>query len=191
MVFAAIGEPVHLLCLVAAADLAKPVVFELRLMRNRPASWRMPTPKQMERMAVVVSKNVPTKPGLAPDDDTPQEYWQAVLDDLHAEARPAPSRGALRLSQFRRHLLLVGCRRCGRLPVRPRTSILTELERRGENRDPSPLMNSFAVATTVNRLANIAGRMTATTFERQRRGIVGVRLGGATGWPVYTQFMFL
>lgn len=75
----------------------------------------MPSPKQMERMAVVVSKNVPTKPGLPPDDDMPQEYWQAVLDDLHAEARPAPSRGALRLSQIPRHLLRVGCRRCGRL----------------------------------------------------------------------------
>lgn len=75
----------------------------------------MPTPRQMERMAAVVGKNVPQKPGLAPGDDLPAEYWQALLDDPRAEARPAPSGAALRLSQITQHILRVGCRRCERI----------------------------------------------------------------------------
>ncbi|WP_370136690.1 hypothetical protein [Bradyrhizobium sp. USDA 313] len=84
-------------------------------MTNRPASWRMPTPKQMEKMASLVRRNVPRELGLAPDDDLPQEYWQALLDDPRAEARSAPSGAALRLSQIPQHVLRVGCRRCARV----------------------------------------------------------------------------
>ncbi|WP_461326297.1 hypothetical protein [Bradyrhizobium diazoefficiens] len=75
----------------------------------------MPTPKQMEKMALAVGRNVPTKPGLAPNGDLPQEYWQALLDDPHAETRPGPSTAGLPLSQIPRHILRVGCRRCGRV----------------------------------------------------------------------------
>lgn len=50
----------------------------------------MPTPKQMEKMAALVRKNVPRERGLAPDDDLPQEYWQALLDDPRADG---PGRG--------------------------------------------------------------------------------------------------
>lgn len=53
-----------------------------------------------------------------PDGDLPQEYWQALLDDPRIAAgvgRPPSSSGsALRLDQIPRHLLRVGCRRCGR-----------------------------------------------------------------------------
>jgi hypothetical protein len=63
-------------------------------MTDRPASWRMPPSKQMEKMAAVVGRNVPPKPGLAPDDDLPPEYWQALLDDPRPEARSGPSGGA-------------------------------------------------------------------------------------------------
>ncbi|SDK11320.1 hypothetical protein SAMN05216338_108910 [Bradyrhizobium sp. Rc2d] len=75
----------------------------------------MPTPKQMETMAAVVAGNAPQKPGLAPDADLPAEYWQALLNDPRAEARSAPSGGALRLSQIPKHILRVGCRRCARI----------------------------------------------------------------------------
>jgi hypothetical protein len=84
-------------------------------MTDRPASWRMPTPKQMEKMAAVVGRNVPPKPGLAPDDNLPPEYWQALLDDPRADARPGSSGGALRLSQIPQHILRLGCRRCARM----------------------------------------------------------------------------
>src|SRR5689334_15056266 len=84
-------------------------------MTDRPASWRMPTPKQMEEMTAVVGRSVPPEPGLAPDDDLPQEYWQALLDDPRAEARRVLSGESLRLSQIPQHILRVGCRRCARI----------------------------------------------------------------------------
>lgn len=76
----------------------------------------MPNPKQMEKMAAFVGRNVPPKRGLAPDDDLPQEYWEALLADPRADAKPAsPSGGTLRLSQIPQHILRVGCRRCARV----------------------------------------------------------------------------
>ena len=76
----------------------------------------MPTPKQMQEMAAVVGKSVPPKPGLAPEDDLPPEYWQALLADPRADATPAsPSGGTLRLRQIPQHVLRVGCRRCARV----------------------------------------------------------------------------
>jgi hypothetical protein len=65
-------------------------------------------------MAAVVGKSVPQKPELAPDDDLPAEYWQALLDDPRAEARRVSSGAALPLSQIPQHVLRVACRRCGR-----------------------------------------------------------------------------
>lgn len=73
-------------------------------MSDRPASWRMPTPKQMA-----------AKPGLARMPDLPPEYWQALLDDPCADTRPVPSGAALRLSQISQHVLRVNCRRCARI----------------------------------------------------------------------------
>jgi hypothetical protein len=84
-------------------------------MTNRPASWRMPTPNQMEKMTAAVGRNMPLAPGLAPDDDLPPEYWQALLDDGRVETKPKHSPGALRLCQISHHILRVGCSRCGRL----------------------------------------------------------------------------
>ncbi|MBR1167496.1 hypothetical protein [Bradyrhizobium liaoningense] len=85
-------------------------------MSDRPASWRMPTPKQMEKMAALGRKTVSRERGLAPDDDLPQEYWEALLADPRAEAKPASSSGGtLRLSQIPQHILRVGCRRCARV----------------------------------------------------------------------------
>ncbi|MFK4501943.1 hypothetical protein AB7Z32_10655 [Bradyrhizobium sp. 482_C4_N1_1] len=75
----------------------------------------MPNPKEMDKMAAFVGRNVPREPGLAPEADLPPEYWQALLDDPRAESRSGPSGGALRLSQIPQHILRVGCRRCARV----------------------------------------------------------------------------
>lgn len=85
-------------------------------MTDRPASWRMPTPKQMEKMAAAVGRMTPPSRGLAPGDDPPPGYWQALLDDPRAGRadQPGASGRTLRLDQIPQHLLRAGCRRCGR-----------------------------------------------------------------------------
>jgi hypothetical protein len=85
-------------------------------MIDRPAGWRMPSPKQFAKMAAAVGRKIPPTPALAPEHEPPPEYWQALLDDPRADARPSGSSiGALRLTEIPRHLLRVGCRRCGRM----------------------------------------------------------------------------
>jgi hypothetical protein len=75
----------------------------------------MPTRKEMEKLASAFVRKAPPAPALAPNDDLPPEYWQALLEEARADARPpAPSSGALRLADISQHLLRVGCRRCGR-----------------------------------------------------------------------------
>lgn len=86
-------------------------------MADRPASWRMPTRDQMEKMASAVGRGALPSPGVAPDDNLPPEYWQALLKDARADVdRPGPgSSGRLmRLSQIPWHLLRASCRRCAR-----------------------------------------------------------------------------
>ncbi|MDN4987107.1 hypothetical protein QY049_28490 [Bradyrhizobium sp. WYCCWR 13022] len=75
----------------------------------------MPNPKQMEKMAARVAKNGPPARSLAPCDDLPPEYWQAILADVSADhAPPEPSVRTQRLAGIQRHLLRMACRRCGR-----------------------------------------------------------------------------
>src|ERR1700729_1087537 len=71
-------------------------------MTDRPASWRMPTPKQMEKLAAE-----------APDAPLPTEYWESVLKDPRAGATGAQMRQRC-LSEIQRHVLRVSCRRCER-----------------------------------------------------------------------------
>jgi hypothetical protein len=67
-------------------------------------------------MAAAACRKAPTTPGLAPGDDLPVEYWQALLDDPRVGAKPSHSFiGTLRLSQIPQHLLRVTCRRCDRI----------------------------------------------------------------------------
>jgi hypothetical protein len=76
----------------------------------------MPTPAQMEKMAAAVGRKAPAR-GLAPDEDLPPEYWQALLDAPRADASsPGPGSAGVRarLSQISKHILRVGCRRCAR-----------------------------------------------------------------------------
>jgi hypothetical protein len=94
------------------------LICSIRGMADRPASWRMPTPKQMEKLAAGVGRQphgVPT-PGRA--DPMPAEYWDSVLNDPLADAkadRSGPSVRTLRLSEICQHVLRMSCSRCGRI----------------------------------------------------------------------------
>src|SRR4051794_1402376 len=77
----------------------------------------MPTLKQMEKMAAAVGRKAPPGRGLAPNEDLPSEYSQALLEDPRPDAignGPRHSGRLLQLRQIPQHLLRVGCRRCGR-----------------------------------------------------------------------------
>jgi hypothetical protein len=81
-------------------------------MTDRPASWRMPNPKQMEKLAAEASRKPANAPG-APEEPLPPEYWQSVLQDPRALSNP-PGARQRRLSEIERHVLRVSCRRCER-----------------------------------------------------------------------------
>jgi hypothetical protein len=78
-------------------------------MTDRPASWRMPTPKQMEKLAVEAARRQ-SPAAAAPDAPLPAEYWESVLKDPRADATGAQRR----LSEMQRHVLRISCRRCER-----------------------------------------------------------------------------
>jgi hypothetical protein len=81
-------------------------------MADRPASWRMPTPKQMEKLAAeAVRKSA--DPAAAPEAPLPLEYWDSVLKDPRAGASAVQMRKR-RLSEISRHVLRISCRRCDR-----------------------------------------------------------------------------
>jgi hypothetical protein len=89
-------------------------------MTDRPASWRMPTRKQMDKLtaAAAVRGNVPPVRQSEPGDEMPPEYWQAVLEDAAGDrtpTAPGPSIRTQRLADIQRHLLRVACCRCGRI----------------------------------------------------------------------------
>jgi hypothetical protein len=76
----------------------------------------MPTPKEMEKLAAIAGTNAPDIPTPGPADEMPPEYWQAVLDDVSADARPSgnPPIQKQQLRDIQRHVLRVSCRRCAR-----------------------------------------------------------------------------
>jgi hypothetical protein len=75
----------------------------------------MPTPKQMEKLAAIASRNVLAIPTPGPADEMPLEYWQAVFNDASADARPSGSPiQKQQLGDIQRHVLRVTCRRCAR-----------------------------------------------------------------------------
>ncbi|MGN8544837.1 hypothetical protein ACQPTN_07565 [Bradyrhizobium sp. 13971] len=81
-------------------------------MTDRPASWRMPTPKQMERLAAEDVRR-PSSSTAAPDASLPAGYWESVLKDPRAGTTGAQMRQR-RLSEIQRHVLRVSCHRCER-----------------------------------------------------------------------------
>ncbi|WP_426442507.1 hypothetical protein [Bradyrhizobium genosp. P] len=82
-------------------------------MTDRPASWRMPTPKQMEKLAAEAARRPGPATAEGPDAPLPAEYWESVLKDPRAGATAAQNRQR-RLSEIQRHVLRVSCRRCER-----------------------------------------------------------------------------
>ncbi|MGY3149547.1 hypothetical protein ACVWYQ_006546 [Bradyrhizobium sp. USDA 3397] len=81
-------------------------------MTDRPASWRMPTQKQMEKLAAEAARR--RYPSSAPPDaPLPAEYWEAFLKDPRVATTGAEKRQR-RLSEIQRHVLRVSCRRCER-----------------------------------------------------------------------------
>ncbi|MCP2216210.1 hypothetical protein ABIF16_008145 [Bradyrhizobium elkanii] len=85
-------------------------------MVSHPASWRFPTQRQMQKLgsSPKTGRNTPPAPAVGPADELPPEYWQSLLQDRRADAKPGPSGAPQRLDQIPSHLLRVGCRRCGR-----------------------------------------------------------------------------
>jgi hypothetical protein len=81
-------------------------------MTDRPASWRVPTRKQTEKLAVEAARRRASTVA-APDTPLPPEYWESVLKDPRAGATGAQLRKR-RLSEIQRHVLRVSCRRCER-----------------------------------------------------------------------------
>lgn len=72
----------------------------------------MPTPKQMEKLAAEAArKRSPST--AAPDALLPAEYWESVLKDPRCDESGAQKRQR-RLSEIRRHVLRISCRRCER-----------------------------------------------------------------------------
>ena len=81
-------------------------------MTDRPASWRTPTPRQMEKLAAEATRSAAV-PAAAPDAPLPAEYWDSVLQDPRDEADGIRIRQR-KLSQISRHVLRIACRRCDR-----------------------------------------------------------------------------
>ena len=81
-------------------------------MTDRPASWRMPTPKEMEKLAAEAIRR-PNPSTAAPDAPLPAGYWASVLKDPRAGTTGAQMRQR-RLSEIQHHVLRVSCRRCER-----------------------------------------------------------------------------
>jgi hypothetical protein len=82
-------------------------------MTDRPASWRMPTPKQMEKLAAEAVRKAPSS-AVAPDAALPAEYWDSVLKDPRAGTN-GHRLAQCPLSEIQRHVLRVACRRCERI----------------------------------------------------------------------------
>src|ERR1700686_1341134 len=81
-------------------------------MSDRTASWRMPTPKQMEKLAAeAVRRRGPS--AATPDAPLPAEYWESILKDPRADATGGQIRPRI-LSEIQRHVLRISCRRCER-----------------------------------------------------------------------------
>jgi hypothetical protein len=83
---------------------------------ERPASWRVPTKKQMEKlMREPVRTRLAEAPDPSPSDPMPDKLWDAVLRDPHAAGKPWLPIQQCRLSEIPRHVLRVGCQRCSRI----------------------------------------------------------------------------
>jgi hypothetical protein len=78
-------------------------LFYPRCMSDHPASWRMPSEKQLEKMKA-------PSPREAPEDG----WWNSVLSDPALDRSSWVPIQNRRLSEIPREMLRVECRRCGR-----------------------------------------------------------------------------
>lgn len=87
-------------------------------MTDRPASWRFPSMKQIQKLAnrPAVGKNAPPAQAIGPADDLPPQYWESLLREAGADAaRAGKPIQARELSEIGSHLLRVCCGRCGKI----------------------------------------------------------------------------
>ena len=84
---------------------------------ERPASWRMPSPKQMEKLAREAARrrDIDRPDDSAPNDPMPNGLWEAVLADPRATRRSPLPILQCRLSEIALHVLRVECVRCLRI----------------------------------------------------------------------------
>jgi hypothetical protein len=82
---------------------------------DRPASWRMPTPKQFEKLAREAERQKPAAPDPGPGEPMPDALWDALLADPRAAGKPWLPIQQCRLSEIPRHVLRVECMRCFRI----------------------------------------------------------------------------
>lgn len=83
---------------------------------ERPASWRMPSPKQMEKLAREAAlRRENDKPDPAPGDQLPDELWDAFLADPRAAGRSRLPIQQCRVSEVPQQVLRVECLRCFRI----------------------------------------------------------------------------
>lgn len=78
-------------------------------MNDRPASWRMPNPKQMEKLARERDRLPSQESAHSPD-----AWWDSVLSDPRAAGKTWIPIQQRRLSEIPRELLRVECLRCFR-----------------------------------------------------------------------------
>lgn len=85
---------------------------------RRCAEWRFPTEKQAraeETLRRIRQSASSPSSAVGPADRMPEDYWDAVLADPRARAKPGVPIQNRRLSEIPRHVLRVSCRRCDRI----------------------------------------------------------------------------
>ena len=88
----------------------------ISMTNERPANWRMPSRKQMEKLLSEPAGARPAEaPDPAPSDPMPEQLWDAVLRDPRAAGKPWLPIQQCRLSEIPRHVLRIGCQRCSRI----------------------------------------------------------------------------
>jgi hypothetical protein len=88
---------------------ARLITAKQTMTNDRPASWRMPTREQMEKLA---SSQRPFPASEPTPDESPNAWRDAVLSDPRAAGKPWLPIQQRRLSEIPRPLLRVECLRC-------------------------------------------------------------------------------
>ncbi len=84
--------------------------------KERMASWRMYSRKQIDKLAGIADQQRrPSPPEPAPADQIPDALWQSLLDDPRAAGKPKQPIQQCRLADIHHHMLRVECSRCSRI----------------------------------------------------------------------------